>query len=245
MQWVLLVFGALACVVGAGLLAGAWGESQRRRAIARIPTTPTGGAGPGPVEVQGRAAPAEAPVAARLTEGEGVMGVWRVQEMRRSGKSSQWVTLHEEREAPPFHVDDGTGPILVDAAEADVDAEPTFLAESGMGRDPPPRVLAYLQSRDVTHEGWLGVNRRMRFTETLVKAGEPLYVLGVAEAAPPGAKARYVIRSGTRQAPFILSTRGEKGAKRRALQKALGLALGGLLFLAVGALMMLDATGNL
>lgn len=239
MQWLPVVFGLSALLAALVMAAGGVMKLRHRDAMRKLQTSATGAAGPGPLEVAGRAAPAPKAQLVRgpITSAMGVIVSWRIEE-RSGGKSDRWIAWDEGRDGGVFAVDDGSGPVLVDVEEADLQIAPTFTETSGLGKDPSAEVRAFLRGKGLKHEGWLGINKRMRFTETLVKVGDPLYVLGVAEVAPSGSGARTLVRTGTRATPFVVSTRTEREARRHALKVAVGEFAGAVVAAALAAVLL-------
>ena len=101
------------------LFARGFVKLNRYRRIQNTPTCKIRSLPMGSVEVIGVARSEEA-VAAPFS---GKAAVWyevEIQELRRSGRRSRWVTRHKASSGLPFHLDDGTGTVLVlpDGVEA-------------------------------------------------------------------------------------------------------------------------------
>src|SRR6185437_10922431 len=102
----------------------------------------------------------------------GKYAVWcriTVEELRRQGKSSTWVTILKEVDQRPFMVDDGSGQmarIIPDGANVMLDAQK--VASSGTFNDPSPHLAAFLQSRGLSTTSWLGFNKSMRYSEEVL-----------------------------------------------------------------------------
>ncbi len=110
---------------------------------------------------------------------------WKVtvEEYRRSGRHSRWVTRHKASSADePFHLEDETGRVLIlpDGAETHL---PTDYREKYSGGSLPLLVETYLRERNIGL-GWFGAFKRLRFTERHIEVGQPFYVHGLAQERP-------------------------------------------------------------
>ena len=221
-------------MLGGGVLALAGGLQKARlwRLIRSTPTSPAGMVAPGPVEVCGTVE-ADGPLARAPFSGrEAAYGRWSVLEKRRAGKGEKWVQVDGGVLGGPFRVRDGSGAVRVDPEGARLDLEQTWSESSGLGKDPPTHVVAFLRSRGRDFEGWFGINKAMRFHEEMLYPGQEVYVLGVASMDDG---ARTAIRKAGLRFPFLVSSRPEHGAMRRARSAALGLLLFAFILLGVGA----------
>ena len=108
-----------------------------------------------------------------------------IEEFRSTGKSSSWVTIKKDTEKRLFYVKDETGQILVDPNKASIDISKSNIYNSAMGKDPPQNVIRFLERENIRFEGILfGINKRMRYTEYLIKPNDTLYVMGTVEDNP-------------------------------------------------------------
>ncbi len=125
------------------------------------------------------------------------------QERRGSGKNTRWVTVDKEILSQRFYLRDQEGQIPVLAEKAEVIS----------------------RHRTVKREG------KFRFSETILKAGDPIYAVAVA-AIDPTQPDRLHLRAGDMKEPFILSNFPEKDIMlRKATASMLAIcgAVGGLL----------------
>lgn len=188
----------------------------------------------GHVELIGTAAtaPGKPMLVAPFTHGPCVYWEWKVEEWKKRGKNHQWVTVASDRSKLPFGLRDDTGVALVDPEDADMPAPTHARYGSGWGKDPPASVMDDLAKVGISHENWLGMNKRMRFSEGRLVEGTPLYVLGNAtrpdDATGAGNDALVVRRKG--DGAFLVSTSSEK-----ALLRNWTLGFWALLLLGIGA----------
>lgn len=234
MDWQVFLFGLVVAAFGAFVLVKGAGRLRTWRFIRRTPTSFAGAVSPGPVEVTGRAEPLQPGKLGRgpFSDEEAVYGTWEVEELRSRGKSSKWVTVARGVVGGPFRVVDVTGGAVVEPEGAELDLEETWRGGSGFMRDPPERVMSFLRERGLDHEGWFGVNKRMRFRESLLRQGATVYVLGTADTGPTG---RTLIGLGSDGFPFLVSGRPEAKAGAVQRNRGLGLVLGGLVLMGFGA----------
>ena len=176
----------------AGCIGGAvgffWGFAvwRRLRIIQDTPTSKVRSMPMGRVELFGRAQE-KAELVAPITRSPCVYYQYTVEEERRTGRDRRktWVTVDRgDSSSWGFYLEDETGHVLVMPAGAKVEIERDFegyhggLSDSLFNRDdgfdPGPWA-----SRT-----WWGGNKRLRFREWRIAAGDPVYCLGVAQERP-------------------------------------------------------------
>ncbi|MDB4943020.1 MAG: hypothetical protein JWP97_2554 [Labilithrix sp.] len=183
----LFILGGVMFVIGVVLTLTNLKNWKRRQRILATPTSPIAQA-PGNqlVEIKGRIVPSELGVI--QTPFSGRLAVWTrvtVQELRSTGKSSYWHTLHTEADGRPFMIDDGSGQLArIMPAGANVVLERVNVASSGTFNDAQPHLEAFLAMRGLKSTSWLGFNKRMRYEEELLAPGDPVYALGPSRRDP-------------------------------------------------------------
>ncbi len=177
---------ALGCV--GGVVAFGWGFRvwRRMRLIVDTPTARVRSMPMGRVELHGRAQE-KAELESPITRTPCAYYRFRVEEERKSKKSTTWVTIDSgDSSAWPFALEDDTGTVVVVPAKARVELGCDFEARRGglssmvFGNDDEGFDASPWQKR-----GWLGLStKRLRFREWRIHAGDALYVLGVAQERP-------------------------------------------------------------
>lgn len=227
-----------ATVIGVLCLAGAYLELKKRQLIRDTPTSPVRSLAVGDVEVKGRARPVEDPPLSPLSHKEACVFVFEVEEEHEGDKGSDWHTVLQLRKGIPFEVDDGTGRVLVDAEDADLDMERERRVHVDAGELPPEAVRTWAEESDrfdvsdadgneglieavddtlsaddaSQHLAETSLHDR-RYTETVLAVDEETYVLGGAEPREGVSSAEnaehLVIRRHEGTGQFILSDRSE------------------------------------
>jgi hypothetical protein len=108
-----------------------------------------------------------------------VMCRWSVEEHRRRGKHSSWITVLSGLETRDFFIRDESGRVRVPIGRL---RPRLYLAgknttSSGTFRNAPEHIEAFLQSRGRSSAGWV-FNKAMRYTEECISPGEHIYALG-------------------------------------------------------------------
>ncbi|MBC7231272.1 MAG: hypothetical protein H5T74_12885 [Actinobacteria bacterium] len=155
--------------------------------------------------------------------------------------SEFWDTVDDRKEEIPFYVSDSSGRCLVYPDGADYIAETRTHEGRGRGRDYLESsgvggaiLESVLSALDDDYEDVLGY----RITESLIRVGQPVYVLGTAQ------RSGEVAAVGKGDSPFIISHKMEAELSRKirrssALQYAFAaiLALGGIAAMVYSAFM--------
>ncbi|PIN87319.1 hypothetical protein COV19_00355 [Candidatus Woesearchaeota archaeon CG10_big_fil_rev_8_21_14_0_10_44_13] len=206
-----------------------------KKLIENMPTSKVRAIAMGLVEVYGEVVPYEKKLLkSPLLDKDCVYYSYSIQEERGSGKHRHWVTLKSGREMVHFYLKDNTGEVLVDPEGATVDMKADLNVTSSLGKDPPAAVMQALKRMKLSHDGFLGMNKTMRYTEYLVEPKDKLYILGVAGDNPfvedtKGQKNEedIMIQKGKHGDIYYLSDRNEKELLKSLKWKSIGGVIGG------------------
>lgn len=210
---------------------------RRKRLIENTPTSAIRALAMGLVEICGEALPcAEGQtLQSPFTKNDCLYYHYTIEEFRRQGKRSRWVTLQEHTEAQPFLLRDDTGTVLVDPTGAEVAIPQDYQSGSRLGIDPRPEVQDFLRAEGIAFEGWLGANKQMRFTEYYIALRDRLFILGTAGDNPHVAEgtgvdnaADIMIGRGGTGAEFYISDSSEKECVRKHALKVFFQVYGGM-----------------
>ncbi|MHC4884223.1 MAG: GIDE domain-containing protein [Planctomycetota bacterium] len=149
---------------------------------------------------------------------------------RHTGKSSStyWATVIEDEQYAPCAVEDETGEVMVSLREAELMLDADSHDRSGFLDDASPELEDTLQRRyGRSSQGWI-FNKSMRYTETVLEAGDPVYVLGTV------AQRSGMISLVKGDAPFIVSDKGERGVRSKLQMGSTGYWIGSAAALAGG-----------
>ncbi len=150
------------------------GSFQRARLIEDMPTSRIRSASQGYVELTGLARSGGRPAIAPLSGRPCLWWRYTIERYRRTRKSSSWVRVESGTSTSPFFMDDGSGTCRIDPAGAEIDClhRKRWYGDSRHPRSAPGKTGAGLAL------GVLGVGRRYRYTEYLIREDDPVYVLG-------------------------------------------------------------------
>jgi hypothetical protein len=163
-------------------LVGSWfglKKIKEKRYIENVPTCPTSGVAVGFTEITGTIVPTEAgtTLSGPLSERPCAQFHYTVQERRGSGKNAKWVTIEERKEQIPFRCQDDHGCLLVLPEGAEI----------------------LTRHHDSRRSG------KLRYSETRLEIGDPLYALGTATIEPEEMASLRLERGDERSLPYVLS----------------------------------------
>jgi hypothetical protein len=161
-----------------------WGfrRLREKRDIESVPVSKTRSAALGPVELQGRARP-KFELYAPFSHSPCVYYKYVVEEFVQRGKSSSWETIARgDSSAYEFWIEDETGKALVrpKGAESSLPVNNEYSNTLFSGNKIPDEAIQFLASQGHSVHTWLGLTKTLRFKESFIGPGEPVFALGVA-----------------------------------------------------------------
>ncbi len=151
---------------------------KKARLIEDIPTSKTRSAAIGLSEFYGKVIPSTDLLTSPIENKKCVYYSYSVQELRKSGKNSTWVTIASGIKFSPFYLEDETGKILINPSYSETKFKPDLNTSSGTFKDPPENVKNFLKSINISYESLFGMNKSMRYSEIVVEPNDMLYVIG-------------------------------------------------------------------
>lgn len=208
---------------------------KQKRLIENTPTSKIRSLAMGLVEIYGGVVPAEGKLLkSPFSVKDCVYCKYTIEEYRRSGKSSHWVTVKSDVEMAPFYLKDDTGSVMIDPKGVKPEIPMDFEFNSGWGKDPPESVKQFLKNNKMNFEDFLGFNKTMRYREYIIEPQNKLYVMGTAGNNPfvdlanlTENAAGIMIQKGTNDKTYYISDRQEKQILSGLQWKVLGGVYGG------------------
>lgn len=220
---------------------------RKRQLIKDTPTSTIRSLAMGLVEIFGQVIPIQERLfQSPFTDKDCVYYQYTIEEYRSSGKSSHWVTIKREEHRDLFYLKDETGVVLIDPKGAQIEARQDFECQSGLGKDPPEQVIRFLTAKNLNHEGFLGLNKTMRYKETLIVPGDSLYIMGTAgeNSYKKDRTANHVdsimIQKGTHEKQYYISDKPEKQILTQLMLLSYGIGGCGIVLIIIGAILGLQ-----
>jgi hypothetical protein len=218
--WKLALIAAVPGLISLVLLLFGFRSLWRKRTIENVPTSKVAGVFIGLSEVKGRAESPH-PLRSHLAECECVYYRYTIQEewerwetehytdskgnrQTRRVRKSGWTTVASHEERPPFFIRDETGALRIVPDGAEIEPESVF-SRTVSRLDP----LYYGKGPG---GGIADSTGRRSFSESAIRTGKDLYVIGTAR--PRDDVAEPEIAYAEDQEMFVISTRGEDAVKR-------------------------------
>ncbi|AGB16790.1 E3 Ubiquitin ligase [Halovivax ruber XH-70] len=220
----------------------------------------------GYVELRGRVEPADTALEAPFTGTACVACEYAVEEEQASQHGTTWTTIESGSGVVPFHLDDGSGAILVEPEGCQLRLTRDDRIEVDGGTPAPPRIQSYIdRTESVSDENdtldlrviEVATGADRRYVEKRLDVGATAHVLGTARydttvateagqvnaavgRSPAASAASRVQRLSHRLfgLPFVVSDRSERRLGLTAGAIGLGLVLIACVVLAVGGLLL-------
>ena len=174
--WDFAIYTGLSAIGALFFLRRCQKQFHRSRLVADMPTSKVRSASQGYTELIGIARKNNHTNIAPLS---GELCLWwryTIEKYRHTGKNRRWVTVEDKRSSLPFQLDDTTGTCRVEPKDAEVS---TYHKHTWYGSTRKAVIAASKPKKShFTMNRIGGFGRRYRYTEYLLKDGDPLYVLG-------------------------------------------------------------------
>ena len=162
---------------------------RNHQAIQKLEGTPTTAIADlteGHHEIKGRVSEASTTVRAPMAGEDCVWFSLKVEESVRREKGRRWIVRGRLTRHGECVVEDETGTCHVDLGAADHDLLRGARGATGTFDDPSEGERAALAAVGLSSENFLGLNRRLRFRETVLRRGDPLFAHGPCELDDAG-----------------------------------------------------------
>lgn len=221
--------------LGGYLFFKGFGWLKQKKLIENTPTSKVRSIAMGSVEVYGEVLPAQKQVLkSPFSNIDCIYYRYTIEEHRRSGKSSHWVTIRQGSERIPFFLRDDTGHVLIDPKGANIDVPIHAEFNSSMGRDPPKMVMDFLKKENISFESLFGINKTLRYREYYISVKEKIYIMGTAGDNPfvkdgnaKDSAENVMIQKGKYNSFYYISDKPEKEILKSYKWKVIGGLFGG------------------
>lgn len=241
----ILEFSVVGIIFGVGLFVNGFRSMHRKKMIESIPTSKIRSLAVGIAEIFGKAVTNSKLIRAPFSNDECIACRVVIQEYNNYSKYKRWQTIRDTILCNEFMVEDETGRVQVDPQGATFDIPKSFENKSGWLNDPPIHTKDFLKKQNLNYEGFLGVNKSMRYIEYAIKSGDQVYVLGRADDNPhveDGSSQQGVIDMMMQKSKnpniYYISNRSEKHLLGKLTSTILGQIVGGS-FLIGGSLLVI------
>ena len=212
---------------------------KRKKLMESLPTSKIRSLAVGVSEIHGKVLPSKSGIIkSPFSNQDCVCSRITIEESSRFSKYRHWHVVKNLVWGHNFFLEDETGQVLVDLQDAELDIPVSFEFYSGLGTSPTPRVVEFLKKNNMNHEGFLGINRSLRYTELIIRPRDELYVLGRVDVNPSvdGDNAEHGIENLVMQKShnpniYYISNRSEKQILGKINFKIIGQVVGGPLLL--------------
>ena len=241
-------YAAVGLIFGVILFIRGFRTMKRKKLMESLPTSKIRSLAVGISEIHGKVVPGKSgTIKSPFTAQDCVCSRIVIEESSRFSKYRHWHVVKKLVWGENFYLQDDTGKVLIDLNDAELDIPISFEFYSGWGTSPPPHVVDFLKKNGMDHEGFLGINRSLRYTELIIRPGDDLYVLGRAnihsrDNAEHGVE-NLIMQKSRNPSIYYISNRSEKQILGKINFKIIGQIIGGplliggcLLFIALNLL---------
>jgi hypothetical protein len=154
-------------------------DARVKRALGKVPRGRLGSVVAGSVvKLVGRLDCVGEPLVAPLSRRRCAYYELDIEEWRSRGRGGDWVTVVRQASGRDFVLRDGQAAALVRTNAAEIAVHKDEQDATGILKAPTPELEALLEQHGQKATGLLGLNRKLRFREGVLEAGEHVAVCG-------------------------------------------------------------------
>ena len=168
---------------------------------------------------------------------------YTIEEYKSSGKENSWQIIKQGDSRNNFYLKDDTGNVLVNLIGAQLDIPRSYFFDSGFGKDPQENIKKFLKENNMNFENFLGINKRMKYSEYIISPNDKLYILGTAADNPnveEGTAVKgsedIIIQKGKYEKIFYISANPEKELVSRLKKFAFGFIIFGVFLILISTI---------
>ncbi|MBU0472099.1 MAG: E3 ubiquitin ligase family protein [Nanoarchaeota archaeon] len=235
----LFLYTIIGFIIGLVLFFKGFKWMKQKQMIENIPTSKIRSLAMGLVEIKGKViSQAGKVLKSPFSQSDCVYYKYTIEEYRRSGKHSRWVTIDKGEKGDYFYLKDDTGSVLVYPIGAEVNISLDNEFGSGFGRAPNSAITSFINENKLLRLSF--GNPQRRYKEYFIAPNDELYILGTADDNPfvDEATAKMgvedvMIKKGNNESFFYISDKPENKLLSSLRWKTFGGLFGGLILLLV------------
>ena len=133
----------------------------------------------------GNALHVKEPLIAPFSKRKCIFYVMKIEQKKKSGKSSHWSTIVKEEKIQEFFLEKNGDFAIVRPTQDPKNYISHLVIDkkvnSGTFNDPTPKFKALLNHYNINPEGFFGFNKQLRYSEGIIEIGEQITVAGIAK----------------------------------------------------------------
>jgi hypothetical protein len=201
----------------------------------------------GTVEIKGKAkqGPENVILKSPFSGKDCLLYKYQIEEYRQRGDDSDWVTVASGFESVRFLVDDGTGQVIIDPEDAEIEIPKDNLVRVNSSDETSDQIRNFMEKKSISETGGLVFDNDRRYSEWFITPEEDIYVFGYASNEKDDRGEYNVIKDDERADMFMISDRSEKELTNKKKWRSRLMMFGGALGTLGLYALMLSYTGAL
>jgi len=177
------LMGLAGLIFGVVLFFAGFGTMKKKKLMQSLPTSKIRSLAIGIAEIYGKVVPDKEIMKSPFSNRDCVGAKIVVEELVGGGSTERWVVVKKLFLGNEFFLQDDTGMVLVQLDGAEVDIPVSYEFGSGPKADPPHHIVTFLKKHNFNFER-LWENKILHYSESIIKPGDELYILGRADDNP-------------------------------------------------------------
>jgi len=176
------IMGLIGLSFGVVLFFSGFRNMKKKKLMLSTPTSKIRSLAIGIAEIYGKVVPGKSGMMKSPFSNRDCVGAKIIVE-EPGGGEGDWAVVKKIVLGNEFFLQDDTGKVLVDLGGAELDIPASYVFGSGPRADPPPNIVTFLKKHNFNFESLWG-NKTLRYSESIIKPGDELYILGRADDNP-------------------------------------------------------------
>ena len=153
---------------------------HQKRIIANLPLSKIRSLSMGLVKLNGQIMQNEKLLISPINKEKCIYYNCHIEELKKRGRSTSWVTIFRSIASVPFYVQDETGKILVNLKNAEVNINMDSQDKSGFFKKINPNFQEFLTKIGVKYKNFLNIPKSFRYKESFLAPGDQIHIIGTA-----------------------------------------------------------------
>lgn len=157
---------------------------KKKKLMQSLPTSKIRSLAVGIAEIYGKVVPGKGIMKSPISNRDCIGTKIIIKQYVDHGQGGYWNVVKKIVVGNEFFLQDDTGRVSVDLRGAELDLPVSYEFGSSPETDPYPTMVTFLKKHNFNFKNYLGENKNLLYSESIIKPGDELYILGRVDDNP-------------------------------------------------------------